>query len=258
MEIFVSPAALAELNEERRAATSKQANERVDTQTSVIRSAVDQMAAVKGEEGARHTAAAALLLRAVDLLEEVRAASMAATLQHLGIRTAFELTVVGRFLLIAEEGHDEFVRRFNDSVHSETQVAGMFDIENPGPADFLEHLIDPSAKSPRSLRTLAQQLDAVDGYPADSRYSAESCYGLVHKHVSNMMSHANLSSVKYHVDRDGDVLFVRVAKDVTDKLAPTMIVSCFIGELADDVFRAFGLPTDGLPADVRRPRPEPA
>lgn len=258
MEIFLSPGALGELNVARRTATSKQANERVDTQTSVIRSAVDRMAVVKGEEGARHSAAAALLLRAVDLLEEVRSATMASTLQHLGIRTAFELSVVGRYFLVAEGGHDEFVRRFNDSVHSESQLAAMFEFESPGPPDFLEHLINPNAKPPRPLRQLAQDLDAIDGYPADSRYSAESCYGLLHKHVSNMMSHANLASVKYHVDRDGDVLFVRVAKDVTDKVAPTMIVACFIGELADDVFRAFDLPIDGLPVDVRRPRPEAA
>lgn len=62
------------------------------------------------EDGARRMTAAVFLLRAAGILRETRTAAGSPVLQVLGLRSAFELSVVGRYFVAHRNGSGEFRR----------------------------------------------------------------------------------------------------------------------------------------------------
>src|SRR3989442_853513 len=97
MEIWVPPQVIEKLAAEQQAARRRQIDRLVDELQNSVDAAVPRMASVASEQGAREMTAAIFLLRANELMREVRRAS-GVMLQSLGLRSIFELLAVGRFL----------------------------------------------------------------------------------------------------------------------------------------------------------------
>lgn len=256
MELFLSESALAEIEQAQRDALRRQAEAMVDRMQDAIDEYSSQIAAVATRDGAREIAAAIFLVRANNLLREVRDAVTSPTLQTLGLRSAFELAVVGRFLLVDKDGADEFARRYNMSLKGDSQLGTFFEHPSGRPADFLAHLVNADSKAPRDVASLSAKLDKHDGFSAADRLSAQACWHLLHKHVSNSGSHASLSSIKRYTRRDGDVLLIDRRSDPIFTEPPVLVVAAFIRDLAVDVLAAQGLPSDNLPHEIRRPHDE--
>ena len=113
------------------------ADQLVDLLQAEIESAVGRLVAVANEDGARRMAAAIFLVRANGLLEECRTAVSTPTICVLGLRSVFELAVVGRYMLVGIDAQDEFARRFNDALGQEGQLAVDFHVNAGGAVDFL-------------------------------------------------------------------------------------------------------------------------
>lgn len=253
MDLFLPYSAIADIEEDERAATQKRAEVLVDALQAEIDAAVVRMADVATEDGGRRMTAAIFLVRANALLREVRAAIGCVTLQVLGLRSAFELVVVARFILVAAEGADEFRRRVNDSLSEDQKLADQIDSPMGVPADFLLSIVDPDAKRPRDLYALATTLDRLDRRADSDRYSLRACYRLVHKFVSNTGSHANVSSIKRHSRREGDVLLIEPNPDPIFREPPVLLIAALVRELALEVFESLQLSTAALPDEIRRP-----
>lgn len=253
MELLLSQATIDALRDDQRDADRAQAERAVDQLLAEIETMRARIADVATEDGARQMAAAIFLVRAAGLLREVRNASDAPVLAVLGVRSIFELAVVGRYLLASPNGPDEFRRRYNFSVSEDAKLAAQATTTSAPPANFLVHLIDGAVKSPRGLVDMARELDVIDARKSGDTYSLQACYRLLHKFVSNSGSHANLSSVKRHSQRDGDVLRLESDPDPIFREVPVLLVATIIGDLARAVFTTMDLPTGGLPTEIVRP-----
>lgn len=253
VELFLSMSTIEDLKAEQRIALRNRADVAVDRLLQEIQAIEPRIADVATEDGARRMTSAIFLLRAAGLLQEVRGATAAPVLQVLGMRSAFELAVVGRYLAVHKSGVGEFRRRYNASLTMDAKLARLAGTTAPPPADFLAELITSDAKEPRVLFDIARDLDAVDGRQAEDNYSLQACYRLLHQFVSNAASHANVSSIKRYARRDGTTLLVEPAPDPIFSEAPELIVAAVIADLARDIFSVMGLPTDALPSEIVRP-----
>lgn len=190
VDLFLPSGGVAALQSSERA-DRERAGELVDRLQDAIEDSSPKMAAVASEDGARMLSAAVLLIRANSLLREVRGGA-GPNLKAFGLRSAFEATLVGRFLLVTRDGPDEFGRRYNESLTEDNRLAVSLGETAPGPVDFLAHLVDASAKRPRDLRCIAQTLDLHDGFSATEPHSSQACYFPLFKFISNTGTHASL------------------------------------------------------------------
>jgi hypothetical protein len=213
---------------------------------------VPRMVEVPNEDGARVMTATIFLVRAVELLREIHDAD-GQMLRILGLRSAFELALVARFLLDHPDGPDEFRRLFHRDMNSEISLAQYFDYE-PAPAPaFLQHLMDTEQKGPRDLRSLAAAIDELDGRDSSKRYSAVHTWQLTHKFVSQSAVHANAVSIKRFTTGEGGVLGVKPDPPPVYEDPPDLLVTCFVADLARSVYGRHNLPKDHLPDEIRRP-----
>lgn len=253
VEIFLPRTAIDELEESQRAELRAMAERFIDQLQDAIDAAKPAMTAAADEDGAREMTAAIFLLRANDLLREIRVAA-GLMVQTLGLRSAFELLAVGRFFLVDADGADEFRRRLNDSLVKEGRLAPMLGATTRPPADFLAHLVEDKSKPPRDLATIARKLDRHDGLTAENDYSAQRIYALAYSHVSNSGSHASLSSIKRYTRTDGPVLFVNVKPETLFRQPPVLLLGGMMRDLASKVFETLRLSQDTLPDGLVRPR----
>jgi len=87
--------------------TQRYVDQLVDQLLAEVARRTPKMVEVANEEGARKMTAAIFLLRGCELLKEILAADGDAMLQSLGLRSVFELAVVGRYLVAHPDGaHD--------------------------------------------------------------------------------------------------------------------------------------------------------
>jgi hypothetical protein len=251
---FVPLTAIEALKEDRRMALQGEIDTAIDQLLDAIEATEPEIKEVATEEGARRITAAIFLLRATGLLREVRAAAEAPVLQVLGLRSTFELAIVGRYLVAHENGRDEFRRRYNASIADSKRLARFAGTIAPPPTDFLERLVEPKPKDPRNLHAIACDLDTLDGRPPGDEHSLQAYYRLVHNFVSSTASHASISSVKRYVRRDEGELSVESAPDPIFSGPPVLSIAAVLADLARDVFPALGLPTEGIPMEITRPR----
>jgi hypothetical protein len=197
--------------------------------------------------------AAVFLLRACELLKQVRSAEGDEMLQSLGLRTVFELALVGRFLLVDEHGADEFRRRLKSALGDEERMTRAIAITAPGAPDFLADVVAKKQERPRSLRVIADGLDRIDGRQSDDRYSAAHVYLLTYAYVSNAGTHANVLSAKRFTKREDALLSIEADPPPIFNEPAVLLVTCFVRELADAILSQLQLPTNGLPAELARP-----
>jgi hypothetical protein len=255
MELFLPQGTLQALRDDQTARDRAQAELLLRRLLNEVEAQRHRLVDVANADGARRMASATFLLRAVTILSEVRLADNAPVLATLGVRTAFELAVVGRYMLVSANGPDEFRLRYNVSLREDEKLAAQAGLPSPPPpVDFLAHLVDSTNKiKPRTLADIVDEIDQLDGRdPLDNR-SLRSCYRLLYKYVSNSAAHASLSSIKRDSRRDRDVLLLESNPPPIFSEVPVLLIGALVGELAYAVFTAMGLPTDKLPSEMKRP-----
>jgi hypothetical protein len=258
MNIFLPVSAIEGIQRAQLDADQERADKLVDQLLAAVAAQTPSMVEVVTEEGDREEGprkmiAAVFLLRACELLKEVRSTEDE-MLQSLGLRTVFELAVVGRYLLVDDHGADEFRRRVAAAMADEERMARAIKITSPGAPDFLAHVVADEQKSPRKVKDIADALDRIDGRRSDGRFSAAHAYLLTYAYVSNAGTHANVLSAKRFLKREGALLSIEPNPPPIFQEPAVLLVACFVRELADAVLMQLGLPTTGLPEELRRPR----
>ncbi len=118
----------------------------------------------------------------------------------------------------------------------------------------------PKAKSTRDLATIAEALDKIAGLTPNNRGSAVYAYNTFYAPLSDSATHAGLAAVRRFVEiRHGRVRMADSPPPLTTRLRH-LIVAGLLGDLAWQVFIAFGIPTDDLEATGVRwatPKPKP-
>ena len=99
MELFLPIGIVRGDSEEQTRSDRARADQSVTRLINALDAAWSSLAEVATEDGARNMAAASFLRRATDLLKEIRRAAETPIIATLGIRSAFELVAVGRYLL---------------------------------------------------------------------------------------------------------------------------------------------------------------
>jgi hypothetical protein len=256
MSLFVPIGAIEGIQRAQMEATQQRVDELIDQLQVEVAARTSSMVAIATEEGARQMAAAIFLLRACELLKETRAADGDVMLQSLGLRTIFELAIVGRFLVVHPAGVDEFRRRFTAGLEDEESLARVAGVEPGGAPDFLADIAATDQKKPRDLAAIAQTLDRIDKRESEKLHSAVRTYKLVYGYVSNAGSHAHVLSIKRFTKREDSLLSIDPHPRPIFEQPSLLLVVCFLRELAEAVFTILGLPTDGLPTEIQRPAQE--
>lgn len=253
MTLFLPVSFLEGIERAQLDADQEHADALIDRLLAEVEAKAPSMLAVASETAARQMTAAVFLLRACELLKEIRAADGDAMLQSLGLRSVFELAAVGRYLMTHPNGADEFRRRLCDALVTEERTARAIGVTPGGAPDFLAHITESEQKGPRTLADIVDALDQFDGRSAGERYSAAHAYNLVYRYVSNAGTHANVLSAKRFLKRDDALLSIDSKPPPIFEEPAVLLVTCFVRELADVVFAEFQLPVKDLPSELRRP-----
>ena len=252
MDLFLSRAAIEGLNAERKAAWQATADGLTDQLLDEVKAQTERMVEVPNEDGARAMTATIFLLRAVELLREIRDTD-GTTLHILGLRTVFELAIAGRYLLDHPDGADEYRRLFSKDMESEKALAQSFENAVAPPPPFLAHILESTQEGPRALLDLARGIDALEGRAGSEDFSAERSWRLVHKYVSQSVSHANAVSIKRFTTGKDGVLGVKPDPPPVFTDPPDLLVTCFVADLARSVFAHHNITSDRLPEEFQRP-----
>ena len=252
MELYVPTGILEQLQAEKEDVLRQRAMAAVDDLQVAITAAVPRLAAVADATGGRLMTAAAFMLRANDLLRGARATESEPEVCALVLRTVFELAVVARYFVVGPHAVDEFSRRIRYGHDEEAKLAVQVGTTNAALPQFLQQVAAATSKAPRTLATLAQELDEIDRRKAGEEGSVLFCYRLLYKHVSNVLSHANALSIKRYTKGEGHLLTLRQATEPAIRTPSVLAVACFVYDLAHAVFAALEVPTGPLPAVLSR------
>jgi hypothetical protein len=225
-------------------------NRAIDDMVQAVEAACPKLVQLANVEGARRETAAALLLRALELLASARAADKAGPAARpaveLTVRSGFEVTCRGRFLVLSPNASDEFVRLVSDFARKDKAIAKKIR-QQPAPLPpFLAAIVDPDPKKPHDLWAICVALDKIEGRSVEDTYSARACYVPLYQWMSNAAAHGGLGSVRRFTREEHGVLhLVQQPKPMTTHW-PIPIFAGHVGELARVVLSVFEQPTEEL------------
>jgi hypothetical protein len=231
----------------------------IDSFVVAVESSRPRMRASPDLDGYRMITAAALLMRGLELLADLRRGSEFGPqpLTELGTRSIFEIAVRGRYLLASDNAQDEFVRMCGEFRKGEKRLAQRLGLAPQAslPPLLVSHVRE-DLKRARDLATLAEELDTLDGYSIDDANSAIRTYARLYGWLSGAAAHAGIATIKRFVAVTGDELHLVDTPDPLTTTATTATSAAWLGELAIAVFEAFAIHTPDLrPIGVHRPPP---
>lgn len=214
-------------------------------------------------DGFRRATAAALLFRGLELLATTRVCpgKARAPATQLLLRTAVEVALRGRYLLLAPEAQatDELARMHDFFVRKGEEVAKACDADFAGVAPSFAAAVPRSPHNQRGLHTIARTLDAHDGLTLKDEHSAMRAYRCIYQWLSNAAAHGGLGALsRIVVGQDGKAAINPNPEPLTTGRRLYVIIGGLLGDLARDVFVAFGVSTDDLDATGVRWSPLPS
>ncbi len=207
-------------------------------------------------DGFRESFAAALLVRCSHVLGQAVEAdrTQLGTLALLGARTVFEGAVCGRHFFVEPQGADQFVRVCVKFQIDDVKIARLLGETSQGVHPELDQLLPPKIKknaNVASFKRVTEELDAAEGRTVRQQFSAERCYDVYYRLLSNGEVHAGLASVRDYLRTDPSMphMLTVVAPPIGERdPAPLISAAFFTCELAAVVFDAFGIERQVLDA----------
>ena len=217
-------------------------------------------------EGFRRVTAAALLFRGLELLSAGRACrgQVFAPAAELVLRSATEAALRGRFLL-GPTGGDELIRMTGDFIRRGTRLAEVLGTEFGGMSSAFLAAVAPSNKEggeqaaedpngkpatrpkPRNLYEISKALDLQNGLSEDHRASSVRAYRVFYGALSESAAHSGLAALRRFTEmRNGRAAVTAKPEPLTGDRRLHLIVGGLLGELARELFMAFGIATDDL------------
>jgi len=198
-------------------------------------------------DGARRMTAVAYLMRGAEVLQSAHQNRDARPLVELAVRPIYEFACRGRHLLVHPDGAEEFTRVCHELVELENRRAPALGTSAPGLPAFLQSVLAQPKKPPRDMWSIAHALDDHDQRGEDDRFSARRGYHVLYGALSASAVHAGLQSIKrFTAVRDDGCLHLAPHPPALTTGWPVPVAAAWLGELAHDVFRDFGLDTNPL------------
>lgn len=195
--------------------------------------------------GLRLATATGLLFRGLELLDAARLCLQRplGPAAELLMRSAIEVVLRGRYLLVGQDRDDEYARLLGDYLRRGEAHSKTTGFAFGGVAPWVLQVVKPSTKPPRDLAAVAQDLDRYSGQEVTSRWSATWLYDWLYRWLSNSAEHAGIAAVGRFIEQ----------RDVVNPTPPPLterrwhvLIAAHLGELAQEVYRSFGVPTDVL------------
>lgn len=217
----------------------------IDAFSEELRERAPGLVADADAAGLRLATSAALLFRGLELLDAARASEQRprGPAAELLMRSAIEVVLRGRYLLVCPDGSDEYARLLGDYLRRGEAHSTTTGFTFRGVAPWVLDVVEPSTKPPRDLAAIARALDKVSGREAANEWSATWLYEWLYRWLSNSAEHAGISAVGRFI----------VRHDVVNPTPPPLserrwhiVIAGQLGELARELYSAFGVPTDVL------------
>lgn len=239
----------------------EQADRGIDAIVRAVRDARPRLVQAANPEGARLEAAAALLVRALQLLSAARGADHGGSTPavELAVRSGFEVVCRGRFLVLSPDAEAEFAGMIADFQLRNSEMNQKIGQEPAPLPPFLAHA-DPSQRTrPRNLWRICGELDELERRDLEDLFSARRSYRPMFAWLSDAAVHGGLGAVRsFVIEREGVLHLVDDPGHLTSDW-PIPILAAHVGELARVVLEAFGLDSEPITATgFVLPAPTPA
>jgi len=230
--------------------TRGQVADAIDSMVRAVVSESPRLVQVANADGARLETAAAMLHRALELLAAARSADGTETNRpavELTVRSTFEVTCRGRFLIVSPDAQEEFTAMVTEFWRTEkalTDKIGQAIVPLP---DYLAALVDPNnRRKPRNLWAICEALDDLDHREVTDPYSARASYTTLYQWLSNAAAHSGLAALRRFTRAEHGVLHIVDRAEPLTTHWPIPVIAAHVGELAVVVLGAFGLDTDAV------------
>ena len=155
------------------------------------------------------------------------------------MRSAIEVALRGRYLVVGPDRDDEYARLLGDYLDHGGKLAKTAAVEFGGVAPWVLGVVEPSTKPPRDLAAIAHALDQISGLEATNQWSARWLYEWLYRWLSNSAEHAGIAAVGRFIERQDAI------KPNPDPLSTArwhVVIAGQLGELAREVYTAHGVP----------------
>ncbi len=234
------------------AATSTQREQvanAIDDMERAVASETPRLVQVANADGALLATAAAMLHRALELLAAARSADRVESNRpavELTVRSTFEVTCRGRFLIVSPDAQEEFTAMVIDFWRSEKAITDKIGRAIVPLPDYLAALVDQRKRKPRNLWEICEALDDADRRMITDPYSARASYTTLYQWLSNAAAHGGLAALRRFTRVEHGVLHILDHPDPLTTHWPIPVIAAHVGELAAVVFEAFGLDADAI------------
>ena len=219
--------------------------ELIDAFSDELRARAPSLVTAADADGLRLATATALLFRGLELLDATRAGDEPALrpAAELLMRSAIEVALRGRYLLVGADRDDEYARLLGDYLDRGEKLAKTTGTTFGGVAPWVLQAVQPSTKRPRDLAAIAQALDKISGRDPTSRWSATWLYEWLYRWLSNSAEHAGIAAVGRFVEAPN---VVDPSPDPLSTARWHVVIAGQLGELAREVYAAHGVTIDPL------------
>jgi hypothetical protein len=217
----------------------------IDAFAAELRERAASLVAGGTADGLRLGTATAFLFRGVELLDAAKASQdpPLRPAAELLMRSAIEVALRGRYLLVGGDRDDEFARLLGDYLDRGEKLAKTIGTTFGGVAPWVLQVVQPSTKPPRDLASIAKALDKLSGREATSRWSAEYLYEWLYRWLSNSAEHAGIAAVGRFVESHDAI---NPTPEPLSTARWHIVIAGQLGELAREVYTAHGVSTDPL------------